>query len=99
MAVRRRNSRKKEPFRTRTWMVLLLVFVGELLAYTWCRVQYVNVGYELSRVTEKHAALTTLQNSLKVELARLKSPARIEKIARDKLGLVRPTPDQVITLP
>lgn len=80
-------------------MVLLIVFVGELLGYTWCRVQYVNVGYELSRVTEKHAALTTLQNSLKVELARLKSPARIEKIARDKLGLVWPTPDQVITLP
>jgi len=80
-------------------MVLLLIFVGELLIYTWCRVQYVNVGYELSRVTAKHAALVTLQNSLKVELARLKSPARIEKIARDKLGLVRPTADQVITLP
>jgi len=99
MAARRRNSRKNEPLRTRTWMVLLLVFVAELLGYTWCRVQYVNVGYELSRGTEKHAALMTLQNSLKVELARLKSPARIEKIARDKLGLVRPTPDQVITLP
>ena len=79
--------------------MLLLVFVVELLAYTWCRVQYVNIGYELSRVTGKHAALVTLQNSLKVELARLKSPARIEKIAREKLGLVRPIPEQIITLP
>ena len=99
MAARRRNSRRREPFRTRAWIVVLLVFVGELLAYTWCRVQYVNVGYELSRVTQKHAALLTLQNGLKVELARLKSPARIEKIARDQLGLVRPSAEQVVTLP
>ncbi len=99
MAAHRKNSRRKELFRTRAWILLLLAFVCELLIYTWCRVQYVNVGYELSRVAEKHAALVTLQNGLKVELARLKSPARIEKIARDKLGLVRPSANQVITLP
>ena len=99
MAAHRRNSRRREPFRTRAWIVVLLIFVGELLAYTWCRVQYVNVGYELSRVTQKHAALLALQNGLKVELARLKSPARIEKIAKDQLGLVRPSAEQVITLP
>ena len=95
----KRSNTRVATFRTRTWMLLLLVFVTELLAYTWCRVQYVKVGYELSQATEQHGALVTLQNNLKVELARLKSPARIEKIAGDKLGLITPTPDQVITLP
>lgn len=99
MGKRKRKGKRRESFRTRAWILLLLLFVAGLLAYTWCRVQYVKVGYELSQVTERHDALVTVQNNLKVELARLKSPARIEKIAKDKLGLITPTPDQVITLP
>jgi cell division protein FtsL len=41
----------------------------------------------------------TLQNNLKIELARLKSPQRITKIARDHLGLVVPKPEQTIVMP
>jgi cell division protein FtsL len=40
-----------------------------------------------------------MQDNLKIELARLKSPQRIAKIAREQLGLVRPTPQQTIVLP
>ncbi len=40
-----------------------------------------------------------MQDNLKIELARLKSPQRIAKIAREQLGLVTPTPKQTIVIP
>ena len=81
------------------WIVLLIFFMAELLFYTWCRVQYVNTGYELSRASNYHQQLINLQNNLKVGLARLKSPQRIEKIAKQRLGLIHPSREQVIVLP
>jgi len=84
---------------TRVWLVVMLVFLGELLFYTWCRVQVTRVGYEISEGTTHRQGLLTLQQSLKIELARLRSPDRIETIARDQLGLTIPTPEQVIIIP
>jgi cell division protein FtsL len=62
-------------------------------------VQYVRVGYEISGASHQHEALLALQGSLRVELASLKSPERIEKIAKKQLGLVTPTPEQMIIIP
>ena len=77
----------------------MAVFISELLFYTWCRVQCVRVGYEISKEVEKHRQLLTVQNNLKIEIARLKSPERIAKIARKQLGLVMPNPEYMITIP
>jgi cell division protein FtsL len=80
------------------WITLMTVFIAELLFNTWCRVQSVGVGYEISEATDHHKELMTSQNSLKVELASLKSPERIEKIA-GKLGLVIPASGRIIVIP
>ena len=80
------------------WIALMTVFIAELLFYTWCRVQCVGVGYEISEATHHHQKLMTSQNSLKVELASLKSPERIEKIA-SKLGLIIPASGRIIVIP
>ncbi len=82
-----------------TWLILMLIFIAELLSYTWCRVQCVRTGYEISKEADNHRNLITLQNNLKIELARLKSPQRIKKIAKERLGLITPTPKQVILIP
>jgi cell division protein FtsL len=50
-------------------------------------------------VTETQKRQIALQNSLKIEMARLKSPERIVKIATEKLGLVLPQPEQIMSLP
>ena len=76
------------------WILILLVFICQLLVYTWSRVQCVHIGYEISREMENHQKLIEIQNRLKIELARLRSPERISKIARSKLELVIPSPDQ-----
>jgi cell division protein FtsL len=81
------------------WMIMMFIFIGELLFYTWCRVQNVQHGYELSRETHNQKQLIAYQNNLKIELARLKSPDRIAQIAKQQLGLIMPTTDKTILIP
>jgi len=40
-----------------------------------------------------------LQKNLKIEIARLKSPKRITKIATQQLGLIMPKSEQVVIIP
>ena len=77
----------------------MTVFIAELLIYTWSRVQCVKSGYAISNENNKNRNLINLQNNLKVELARLKSPERLAKIAKNQLGLKTPTPGQIIIIP
>lgn len=57
------------------------------------------IGYEIAEAADNHEHLVTLQKNLKIELARLKSPERISKIARSQLGLINPKPKQVVIIP
>ena len=81
------------------WILVLFIFVGELLLYTWCRMQCVRTGYEISAQTKKNRDLIALQKGLKVELARLKSPERIARIAQTQLGLIMPNAKHTIVIP
>lgn len=84
---------------TGVWLAIMILFIGELFFYTWCRVQYIQMGYDISEEVEEQRSLTSLHQNLKIELARLKSPARIEKIARQRLGLIAPSEEQIIVVP
>lgn len=77
----------------------MAVFIAELLVYTWSRLQCIQIGYEISAETEKHGEWIAVQKNLKIELARLKSPKRIAKLAQAYLGLVPPSTEQIITIP
>jgi len=94
-----RKIRPPKKTMTRIWIVLMALFFAEALFYAWCRVQYVNAGYGIDRQTRRHQALLGERNTLNIELARLKSPDRIEAIARTRLELVRPDPQQTVRLP
>lgn len=96
-----KSKKQKQPTRRMPWrwILILSLFIGELFFYTWCRVQCVQVGIEISSQRRKQQELVTLQNSLNIELARLKSPERIIRVANQKLGLAMPAPQQTIVLP
>jgi len=81
------------------WIAFMIIFIMELLFYTWCRVQYVSTGYQISEIVEIQKQLKSLQSNLKIEAARLKSPERIARIAREKLGLSIPKPEQMVVVP
>lgn len=97
---RRAKSRPtmKRP-RIRPWLMILVLVMGEMLLVTWCRVQHIKVGYQITQATEENRQLVKNQNKLKVEIARLRSPERIAKIARNQLGLVPPSEEQTKVLP
>ncbi len=80
---------------TATWIFLMTLLVMQLLVYTWSRVQCVRVGYEISRETENYQKLTGIQNTLTIELERLKSPQRIASIAQYQFGMITPTSQQI----
>jgi cell division protein FtsL len=92
-----KNIRK--PNETLLLIFFMTIFLTELLFFTWCRVQTIGAGYEISKETKRHQDLITLKNNLKVELARLKSPERIAKIAKNQIGLITPTREQMIIIP
>ena len=95
-----RKTRKKGDMKiTGIWIVIMTVFIAELFLYTWCRVNCIGVGYEISKETQKQHELVALQTNLKIEMASLKSPDRIAKIAKNQLGLVTPTQKQTIVIP
>ena len=96
---RKKKNKQRNPKVTIAYLLLMFAFISELLFYTWCRVQYVRVKYEIQEQTTRFRKLSAMQDNLKIELARLKSPQRITKIARTQLGLVTPTSKQTIVLP
>jgi len=95
----RKGKISKKPRSAMTlWVLLIVVFMAELLVYSWCRVQYVHTGYEIIEARQKGDVLIALQDELKVEEAHLRSPERIRGIA-EKRGLRIPDPGRVFVMP
>jgi cell division protein FtsL len=93
------KTRRRNPRIVAVWICLLCVVIAELLAYTWVRVQWFQVGYEISNLTKEQQHLNELQANLKVELARLRAPQRIIRIAQEKLRLTLPASNQMMVMP
>jgi cell division protein FtsL len=78
--------------------LLLLILIGGSLFYVWSRIQVIQLGYEISNAMKEGRALTENNKKLRVEIAALKSYARIEKLATEELRMAKPKPDQVIVI-
>jgi cell division protein FtsL len=81
------------------WIIIIIVFMSELLFYTWCRVQCTKLGYTIAGENRIYRELSSLQKNLEIELTQLKSPSRIANIARSQLGLDIPKPEQIRSIP
>ena len=91
----------KPKWRKRRLATIIAIFLWLLFsgfAYVWCRVQVVNLGYLLSDIHRLHTRLVNDNKKLHLELARLKAPERVQRIAIEKLGLKHPTKDQIVVL-
>jgi cell division protein FtsL len=97
--MKRKKRKARNPRILAAWLAFMGLFIAELLFYTWSRVQCVQIRYEISDITANQKRLERLQDNLKIELARLKAPQRISKIAKEQLGLVAPTSKQLIVIP
>jgi cell division protein FtsL len=93
------NRKQRNPKVTIVCFLLMFIFISEIGFFAWCRVQYVRIKYEITEQTTRIRKLSAMQDNLKIELMRLKSPQRIAKIAREQLGLITPTPQQTVIIP
>jgi cell division protein FtsL len=74
------------------------LFAGVGVVHVSARVLVVRTGYQLSELESEHRALTRENDRLKLELATLKNPSRLEKIAREELGMMPASAGDVMTL-
>lgn len=81
-----------------TWIFIATVLMMVLLIYVWSHIHMTELEYQIARELSSREQLTEEQAKLKVELATLKSPQRIETIAREKLQMTYPGREQVILL-
>jgi len=78
--------------------VLASMFLFGLFAYGWQHYQWIQYGYRIEEAQKKKEQLAEIGRQLRLERATLRSPQRIDSIARGELGMVVPAPGQLVTL-
>jgi len=76
-----------------------LGLIAVVLVHVWLRLQVVKTGYVLSTASKLQSHLEQENQELKIELATITSPDRLESLAHRRLGLVQPEKGQIIILP
>ena len=95
------NSRRVRPMApNRMRECARLVSLGGLLAlcallYAWQHFQTIQLRYQLESLRGERSQAAELNQQLKLEVAGLRAPGRIDIIARRQLGLTAPVPGQV----
>jgi cell division protein FtsL len=81
-----------------TWIFIASVLMAVALIYVWSHIHMTELEYQVAQEISSREQLIEEQAKLKVELATLKSPQRIETMAREKLQMTYPGREQVILL-
>jgi len=79
-------------------VVLMALITAVGLVHVTGRVMVVDAGYRLSRAEAESRTLQRENDRLKLELATLKTPARLERLAREKLGMGLPAAGAVLAV-
>ncbi|NBD14216.1 MULTISPECIES: cell division protein FtsL [Corallococcus] len=79
-------------------VMLFTLFVGVGILHVTSRVLVVDMGYRLSNAEGESRSLTRENDRLKLELATLKAPGRMERVAREQLGMAMPKGGAVVSL-
>ncbi len=64
--------------------------------HVWTRTRVVAAGYELARLQREHDRLSDERGRLVIEVATLRAPGRLERFARERLGMAPPAPGAVV---
>lgn len=93
---------------SRHWRASLKLMVKSILAismvtiilmgYVWSRLIYLQQQTKLLSLTNEHRKLGQEVYQLKLKLATIKQPARLDRLAKEKWNLQIPTAEQIIVL-
>jgi cell division protein FtsL len=70
-----------------TFLVLVLLFSA------WQHFELLRHGYRFEQMQRERAAAAEINRHLRLEIETLRAPARIERLATGRLGMVAPGPD------
>lgn len=93
-------SRNAAAPRSRRGLVLamflaLITICGAAVAQVWTHFKAIEYGYKIAHARRERSKLVERNRRLRIELAWLKSPERVARIARSELGLREPEPEQI----
>ncbi|MSN25944.1 MAG: cell division protein FtsL [Geobacter sp.] len=77
-------------------MICMILFTVVSVFHVWSRFRLVELNLQISDITRQMKESEQEQKRLKLEAASLKTPARIETIAKNELGMALPNELQVI---
>lgn len=93
--------RERDRKRTREFAALALAAVPPmlvLLAAIWANLETVRLGYQLARVARQKESLLERNRQLRMDRGQATALARVDALARTKLGLVPPAPWQILRI-
>ncbi len=82
--------------RGRRLLALVLFLFVVALCNVWLTGRYYRTGYAVSSALDERRVLQAERELLRTEILSLRSPARIEAIARAELGMVDPRTDRIL---
>ena len=74
------------------------LLAGALLLHAWVRTRVTEQGYQLSRLSAEYRELTREHEALQLKAAELRSPQRIEELARTHLSMGPPPVERMVVL-
>lgn len=80
------------------WFAYLSLLFVVALFFVWSRLQVIHFDYQICELETKLRELQQHSQRLEVEAATLSSSARLEQVARTRLGLQLPTPEQIVPI-
>lgn len=89
------QARQRQLWKTAGIFGVLFIVV---LFSVWQNVELVSHGYLIQRLEKQRAEEEAINRKLTLEVATLRSPARIERIALRELQLVAPSGEQAIVI-
>ena len=78
------------------FMAVMVLLTLVSIFHVWSRVKVIDLNLRLTDVNSQVKEVQQEQNRLKLEVASLKTPARIEVLAKGDLGMALPTDQQVV---
>jgi cell division protein FtsL len=79
-------------------MVVMFLLTIVSIFHVWSRVKVVDLNLQIAETKKVFKEQQQENNRLKLEAAALKTPARIETLAKGELGMALPTDQQVIVV-
>lgn len=88
--MKKNRGRRKKSFFVWKCLIFAIIFFSLILFYVWGRVECLEIGYQVTERAKRRDRLIGENELLLSEAIGLKSPQRLERIAKEELGLVVP---------